>query len=391
MNKMKLLLSLSILLLLGFSTAAMAKTDEEKLGQLLYFDQNLSLYQNQSCATCHHQKAAFADPLNAQDPWNSVVSLGSDPTLNGGRNAPTASYAAFIPVFQQIEDEGDLLYAGGQFWDGRADTLKDQAKGPFLNPVEMAMPNEAAVIRAIADPSNKNYKSYLKLFLSVYKTDLTTLNFDDNTQVMNAYNNMAQAIGAFEQTDRFTLFTSKYDFYLAGKAKFTAQEQNGLALFEGKAQCFLCHPSAATVNPNGTIVPPLFTDFTYDNLGIPKSDNPMIADFPVDYGLGGRLGESAENGKYRVSSLRNIALTPPYGHNGYFAILADIVHFYNTAGDGTWPAPEVAQNVNRVELGNLGLTAQEEADLVAFLMTLSDDSGATRPTTFVLPAITPLN
>lgn len=387
--KKKWLALLTCALLVGSATGALAMTSEEKLGQRLYFDRNLSLNQNQSCASCHLPAAAFADPMNVRDPWNSVVSLGSDITLNGGRNSPTAGYAAFIPTFGFDDAEG--LYFGGQFWDGRADTLKDQAKGPFLNPVEMAMPDERAVIVAIADPANKNYKQYAKLFTSVYGIDLTALDLNDPAQVLNAYDKTAQAIGVFEQSNRFVKFNSKYDYFLAGQAKLTTQELAGLALYEGKANCAACHPNAAVIGAKGAIVPPLFSDYTYDNLGIPKSMNPLIADNPIDYGLGGRLNDPAENGKFRVQSLRNIALTPPYGHNGYFATLEEIVHFYNTAGDGTWPAPEVAENVNRTELGNLGLTPQEEADLVAFLKTLSDGYKDKTPKNFVLPPMTPLN
>lgn len=389
--KKKWLALLSCALLVGSAAAALAATDEEKLGQFLYFDKYLSLNQNQSCASCHLPKTGFADPMNVQDPWNSVVSLGSVIGENGGRNSPTSGYAAFIPPFGFDDAEG--LYFGGQFWDGRADTLKDQAMGPLLNPVEMAMPDEAAVIAAIADPANKNYKQYLKLFASVYGIDLTALDLTEPAQVMNAYDKTAQAIAVFEQSTRFVKFNSKFDYYLAGQAKLTAQELNGLALYEGKAMCSACHPSAATINPDGTIVPPLFSDFTYDNLGIPKSENPLIADLPVDLGLGAetRLNDPDENGKFRVQSLRNIALTPPYGHNGYFATLEEIVRFYNTAGDGTWPAPEVIDNVNRIELGSLGLTPQEEADLVAFLMTLSNDYKDIMPANFVLPPMTPLN
>ncbi|MDX9708788.1 MAG: cytochrome c peroxidase [Trichloromonas sp.] len=387
--KKKWLALLSCVLFVGTAAGALAGTDEETLGQRLYFDKNLSINQNQSCASCHLPATGFADPMNVQDPWNSVVSLGSNPMLNGGRNSPTSGYAAFIPTFGFDDAEG--LYFGGQFWDGRADTLKDQAKGPFLNPVEMAMPDEAAVIAAIADPANKNYKQYVKLFASVYGIDLATLDLNDPAQVLNAYDKTAQAIAVFEQSTRFVKFNSKFDYYLAGKAKLTDQERNGLALYEGKAMCSACHPSAATTNPDGTIVPPLFSDFTYDNLGIPKSENPLIAGLPVDLGLGGRLGDPAENGKFRVPSLRNIALTPPYGHNGYFATLEEIVRFYNTAGDGTWDVPEVPENVNRDELGNLGLTPQEEADLVAFLKTLSDDYKDKTPKNFVLPPMTPLN
>lgn len=384
--KKKWLALLSCALLVGSAAVALAGTAEETLGQRLYFDKHLSLNQNQSCASCHLPAAGFADPMNVADPWNSVVSLGSDVTLNGGRNSPTSGYAAFIPKFN-----GTAPYAGGQFWDGRADTLKDQAKGPFLNPVEMAMADERAVIAAIADPANKNYKQYVKLFASVYGIDLATLDLNDPAQVLNAYDKTAQAIGVFEQSTRFVKFNSKFDYYLAGQAKLTAQELNGLALYEGDAKCSACHPSAATINPDGTIVPPLFSDFTYDNLGIPKSMNPLIANNPVDLGLGDRLNDPLENGKFRVQSLRNIALTPPYGHNGYFATLEEIVRFFNTAGDGTWPAPEVAENVNRDELGNLGLTPQEEADLVAFLKTLSNDYKDTMPANFVLPPMTPLN
>lgn len=387
--KKKWLALLTCALLLGTAVGALAGTAEENLGQRLYFDKNLSLNQNQSCASCHLPATGFADPMNVRDPWNSVVSLGSDITLNGGRNSPTSGYAAFIPPFGFDDAEG--LYFGGQFWDGRANTLKDQAMGPLLNPVEMAMPDEAAVIAAIADPANKNYNQYVKLFASVYGIDLTTLDLNNSTQVLNAYDKTAQAIAVFEQSNRFAKFNSKYDYYLAGQAKLTTQEQAGLALYEGKAMCSACHPSAATINPDGTIVPPLFSDFTYDNLGIPKSMNPMIADLPVDLGLGGRQGYETEMGKFRVSSLRNIAFTPPYGHNGYFATLEEIVHFYNTAGDGTWPAPEVPETVNRDELGALGLTPQEEADLVAFLMTLSDGYKDKMPANFVLPPMTPLN
>ena len=99
----------------------------------------------------------------------------------------------------------------------------------------------------------------------------------------------------------------------------------------------------------------------------------------------------SEDGKFKVSSLRNIEMSAPYSHNGYFVTLEDIVHFYNTRDVATWPAPEVAATVNHVELGNLGLTAQEEADLVAFLQTLTDGFGDRMPANFVLPPVTPLN
>lgn len=403
--KMRIIVALSTVLLLVFaSLAAAALTPEQKLGKELYFDKHLSLNQNQACATCHHPSAKYADPLNAKLPYDFPVSLGSDETLNGGRNAPTSSYAAFIPAFSWNAAEG--LFVGGQFWDGRAPTLKDQAKGPFLNPVEMAMADEAAVIAALVDRKNKNAKKYQTLFMQEYGIDLSTIDTTWNSpEVLEAYDKLAEAIGTYEQSFDFRPFTSKYDYYLAGLTTLNAQELSGLQIFEGAAGCNACHPSEATLNPDGSIVPPMFTDFTYDNLGIPKSSNLLIANFPIDYGLGARpdlavfnpaLAPDAdglfptEKGKFRVSTLRNLSRTAPYGHNGFFATLDEIVHFYNTAGDGTWPVPEVADNVNRIELGNLGLTPQQEADLVAFLQTLTDGFGETMPANFVLPVITPL-
>ena len=161
--------------------------------------------------------------------------------------------------------------------------------------------------------------------------------------------------------------------------------------------CYLCHLTTnhvvAAVDPNnpangpapGTYNP-ILTDFTFDNLGIPV--NPRIAELAgpqtTDLGLGGQAAQlaavcplcnpSEEEGKFKVSSLRNLSRTAPYGHNGFFATIYDIVHFYNTRdvpGAG-WPAPEVPATVNTDELGNLGLTLAQEQKLVKFLETLND-------------------
>ncbi|WP_455205793.1 cytochrome-c peroxidase [Kaarinaea lacus] len=356
-------------------------TPKEQLGELLYFDENLSINRNQACASCH-LPPAFVDPANTADPLNSVVSLGSDITLNGGRNAPSAGYAAFSPFFHWDPVEG--LYIGGQFWDGRANTLTDQAKGPFLNPVEMAMPSKESVLRRIASRDNKNRGKYKVLWELVYNVEFEQLREPESDVEVNAlYDMMADAIAAFEKTRIFSPFTSKFDYFLAGKAELTEQELKGRALYEGKAQCNACHPSKPMLAPDGSVMPPLFTDFTYDNIGVPKSQNPLIVDNPVDLGLGGRPdiaardSSGAELGKHKVMSLRNIAVTPPYAHNGFFTSLEDIVHFYNTrdVSEAGWPAAEVPENVNTNELGDLGLTPEEEADIVAFLKTLTDGYG----------------
>jgi cytochrome c peroxidase len=164
-----------------------------------------------------------------------------------------------------------------------------------------------------------------------------------------------------------------------------------MALFDGKALCSQCHPSTPGDYSRGSAARrALFTDFSYDNLGLPV--NAAIAalqghEAETDHGLGGFLAGTdgyadlaAEvDGAFKVPTLRNVAKTAPYGHNGVFASLAEIVHFYNTRdvpGAGwngaAWAPPEVPQTVNVTELGNLGLTAAEESDVVAFLRTLSD-------------------
>jgi cytochrome c peroxidase len=240
----------------------------------------------------------------------------------------------------------------------------------------MAMPDKASVLAAIMSPSNPNFSDYEGLFRSVYDVRFSQVNLGDPPTVEAIYDMVADAIAMFETSTPFRRFTSKFDYYLQGRATLTPQEQRGLAVFEGPGMCNLCHISTATTLADGSTVPPLFTDFTYDNLGIPKSTNPMIASNPVDLGLGARtdLPEDPEGqrGKFKVSTLRNLTLTAPYGHNGFFATLEEIVHFYNTRDVVSWPPPEVPENVNTDELGNLGLNAQDEADLVAFLKTLTD-------------------
>lgn len=408
------LAAVAILLCLG--SAAWALTPQEELGERLYFDEYLSKYKNQSCASCHFPEPGFVDPDNVANPDYWVVSIGSDPSKNGGRNSPSVAYAAFSPAFYWNEGEG--LYMGGQFWDGRAATLTEQAKGPFLNPLEMAMKDEAAVLAALAAKKNPNSRTYRKLFLQVYGVDLLTLDLGDRSRVVAVYGMMAEAIAAYEKTVFFRPFTSRYDYFLAQKGNLSAQELRGLALFNGKAQCHFCHPADLTEDADGNPMPPLFTDYSYDNLGIPKSKNPLIAGNPVDYGLGGRPDIAAvdpdealsaaagypvsagEAGKFKVMTLRNIAVTPPYGHNGFFATLEEIVHFYNKrdmmqsmsggggmGGGGMGMQPEVAQNVNTEELGNLGLTMMEERDLVAFLRTLTDGYGAAFPYDFPSPEV----
>ena len=326
-------------------------TLEQQLGKKIFFDENLSSPKGQSCASCHDIKTALSDSLQ-----DSPVSLGAVTRRTGTRNTPSAGYSAFSPTFYFDKKEG--LYIGGQFLDGRAADLKAQAKIPFLNPDEMNNADEKTVIEKI------KASNYIELFKQVYGDTILT-------DVTKAYDQMAQAIVAFENTANFNQFTSKYDYFLAGRVTLTEQEQKGLALFEDekKGNCAACHISKTE---DGSL--PLFTDFTYDNLGTPS--NPKIlalkgANF-IDVGLGQTVG-SAENGKFKVPSLRNVAKTAPYMHNGVFKDLKDVVDFYNTRDvDGKWAKPEVATNVNTEELGDLNLTDEEVDAIVVFMKTLTD-------------------
>jgi cytochrome c peroxidase len=386
-------------------------SDIEKLGKFLYFDVNLSEPAGQSCASCHDPAFGFDDPDSGLP-----VSEGVIPGLFGGRNSPISAYAMYSPNMYFDEEEG--LWIGGQFWDGRAtgaylgDPLADQAVGPFLNPVEMANTSKAQVIDDIKS------SKYAWLFKKVWGAGSLK-------DVDAAYDQVGLSIAAFERTRLFGQFSSKYDAYLAaclarggdmndcakgigktakkvGNNFFTKKEWYGLQLFMGEnnndgilqkgegAMCSACHVADWTAAADYSLpvqtpawapagwIPPVFTDFTYDNLGVPKSLDPRLVNNPVDLGLGGILGDSLENGKFKVMTVRNIGLSAPYAHNGYFKKLKSIVHFYNTrdvpgANKGkNWDLPEYPDTVNFDELGNLGLSDMDEDALVEFMKTLSD-------------------
>jgi len=349
----------------GGTTVTPADTSQvEKVavGKLLYFDTNLSSPSGQSCGSCHDPETGFAEPHS-----ELPVSQGVLTWLVGNRNAPTAAYAAFSPSFHY--DETEKHYVGGQFWDGRAATLIEQAKGPFLNPVEMHNPSRAAVVASV------KASAYADLFERLYGTGIF-----DKTDA--AYDSIADAIASFEGSSEVLRFTSKFDFVLEGKATFTEAEQRGRDLFddEMKSKCSACHVSKAIDEKT----PALFTDFTYDNLGVPRNSSLPFYDMPpeynpdgnqyVDLGLGPIVKKPSENGKFKVPTLRNIAKTGPYMHNGVFATLREVVEFYNSrdVDPAKWGPPEVAENVNKEELGDLKLTATEIDDIVAFMSTLTD-------------------
>ncbi|MBM4201122.1 MAG: c-type cytochrome, partial [Gammaproteobacteria bacterium] len=243
---------------------------------------------------------------------------------------------------------------------------------------------------------------YSGLFIRVFGSDA----FADPVR---AFDNIAHAIAAFERTAVFGQYTSKFDAVIAGRVGFTELERKGEEVFL-QMGCADCHP----LRPVGGGTPQPGTDFSYHNIGVPKNPenrfyrmdadlNPAGGDF-VDAGLGGVFPEGSKDradqwGKHKTPSLRNVALTAPYGHNGYFNTLRGVVEFYSTRDlkqcrekqgapielseeqalrDGCWPAPEVAANVDReirgggVAMGRMGLAPEEIDAVVAFLKTLTD-------------------
>ena len=358
----KRILCCSLLLVsaaLAAPVLAAGLTPTQQLGKVMYQDKDFSLNKTQSCQTCHHHISGFADPTNLRDPYNTMVSLGDDGVSKGGRNAPTSAYAGFSPpLYKNAEGQ----YVGGMFWDGRAtglsknlgDPLAEQAQGPPLNPVEMNMPDKKAVVEEVRKAT------YANLFRRVFGP----ASLDD---VDLAYDNIARAIAAYERSVEVQPFSSRFD---AGQ--LSVQETRGLELF--KVNCAKCHSLETTLAKR-----PLFTNYTYANIGVPN--NPKVAVDP-DPGLGGFLASAdapedfasdadAERGKFKTPTLRNVAFTAPYSHNGYFPTLKDIVWFKNTRDVADF-VPDVADNLNTTDLGNMGLTQGQVDDIVAFLLTLTD-------------------
>ena len=361
-------------------TASVGRTAElspmEELGKRIFFDANLSSPPGQSCASCHAPEVGFTGP-DSQINRQSGIYPGASPGRFGNRKPPSVAYASFSP--KRNYNKEDETWVGGQFHDGRANDLIEQAKGPFLNPLEM---NNASAEEVVNKVRGANYRSH---FVQVFGRNALDANSVDST-----FDLIAQAIAAYEQSKEVNAFSSKYDAYLAKRVTLTPRELRGLALYAGKANCTACHPHL----PSSDGTPPLFTDFTYDNLGVPRNENnPFYHADPSanpdgkeyrDRGLGAFMKDESHYGKFKVPTLRNVAKKPypgfvkAYLHNGAFKSLKEVIHFYNKRlqEPDQFPPPEIEETVNKTELGNLGLTDEEEDDLIAFLETLSDQETA---------------
>ena len=283
------------------------------VGKLIFNDPTLSASGSMSCETCHQPEHAHAGP-----PTDKVALGGPRLDLPGLRNAPSIRYASFTPAFR-FDDEGQPV--GGFFRDGRAKDLAEQARHPFLDEREMSNPDAASLVEKLGRAS------YAAAFRELFGEDV----LGDPARAFDA---MVGALAAYQAESRdFHPFDSKYDAYLAGNVGLTEPEENGRRLFNDpdKGNCAACHPSERGSDGSA----PLFTDFTYDNLGLPREaaiDRNQDPAF-FDLGLCGpkRSDLAARRdlcGAFKVPTLRNVARTAPYFHNGSLASLREVVDFY---------------------------------------------------------------
>ena len=262
-------------------------TPIEKLGKKIFFDEDLSIRMNQSCASCHGPEAGWSGPDSDFNAHGSVYE-GSIKGKFGNRKPPSSAYASLAPIFyadygnRLLGDNDDALasdplFVGGNFWDGRAtgwelgNPAADQAQGPFLNPVEQGLPDAACVVYRVCE------SSYSELFDTVWNPNacmidwpnningmcrqpdgVVALSPQDRKKVDEAYDRVALSIAAFEGSTASNAFTSKIDAHRAGLYEFTAEEELGRQVFRGKGRCSACHVGAK--GPGDA--PPLFTDFT---------------------------------------------------------------------------------------------------------------------------------
>lgn len=289
------------------------------LGRKLFYDPILSGDGTQACADCHLAENSFTDPRQ--------FSVGIDGSI-GTRNA--------MPLFNLAWNLNEKF-----FWDGRSLTLEDQALDPVTNPIEMnnTWPNAVASLQA--DPQ------YPSLFQDAFGT--STIN----------ENLVTKALAQFERT--LVSANSRFDKFSNGTGTLTPSEQNGLAIFmdEERGDCFHCHG-----NPNS----PLWTDNDFHNNGLDASFS--------DIGLGEFTGDPSDNGKFKSPSLRNLAFSAPYMHDGRFETLDEVINHYS---EGLVDSPTIDPLMKTVANGGVHLTENDKADLKAFLLSLSDESFINNP------------
>lgn len=341
------------------------------LGRAFFFDPNLSAGRAQSCASCHDPARAFSDARD--NGIGGAVSLGDDGHSLGDRNAPATTYASLTPAFGR---DASGAWAGGFFHDGRAATLEAQAAEPFTNPLEMALPDAAAVVARVR--ANPFYVRELD------RTFGPGTAGDDEA----AFAAVTRALAAFERSGEFATFDSRYDRYLAGELELTELEEMGRSVFfSPMTNCANCHVlQRAGVSPREP-----FTNYRYHNIGIPVNARVRAANglgaAHRDEGLAANpaVDDAALAGKFKVPSLRNVAVTGPYMHNGVFRELRTAIAFYNRyvvrstesltnpETDAPWGEAEYPETIDLVLLSEgQPLDALRLDALVAFLEALTD-------------------
>jgi cytochrome c peroxidase len=281
------------------------------LGRKLFYDSHLSSGNTMSCATCHNPGMGFSDPR--------PLSVGAAGKF-GTRNAPSVLNSAYSPL---------------QFWDGRAPTLEEQAGGPMANPIEMNQPHEVSVAKLNAIPA------YRKEFEAAYGPGPVTIG------------KIKMALASFERT--LLSGDSPFDRYQYGgdKTALSPSAIRGLAIFTDtkRGNCATCH----TIGDKYA----LFTDGKFHNIGVAVDDNGNLKDlgrFEVTH-------VETDKGKFRTPTLRNIAKTAPYMHDGSEKTLRNVVDFYVGGGN--------SNQYLDPQIHSLQLSATDKADLLAFLQSLT--------------------
>jgi cytochrome c peroxidase len=430
------------------------------LGKTEIYDVNLSPLKDIACATCHVPYTGFRgsssvfNATTAAQPGGVPITNAIPPEPNyriSGRNPQSYAYAAFAPILHYNATQNSFY--GGNFWDMRATGIRlgnpaaEQAEGPPVNPLEMGNIDTACVVWKASQ------SQYASLITTIWGAQSFAITWPGNVATICArpgpppandplpvhlstvdrgtsnstFDHIAMSMASYESSSDVSAFSSKFDAYLAGNATLTTAELNGYTLFNGKGRCNQCHLSGTAVGSTNSEVAadvaPLFTDFTANNIGLPKNlalpfycenkpdqfgytANPMGFAY-VDLGVGGFLNGTGAapnpntlqwkqlapqfNGMFQTHTVRNADKRPrpdfvkEYMHNGYLKSLKEVVHFYNTSqalprcAQGSpgekvtcWPAPEYPATLNTTQLGNLHLSITEENEIVAFLKTLTD-------------------
>ncbi len=365
-----------ILLLIAITGSAAGQVEQLKaLGKKMFFDPSLSASGKISCSSCHDPRAAYGPPNGA-----SVQLGGADGRQSGFRAAPSLKYLQVVPAFTEHyfdddapDDSIDNGATGGLTWDGRIDAGRAQARIPLLSPFEMANADAEAVVA--------------KVRKAPYAGEFARLVRGDSTP----FATVLEALEVWQEDYReFYPYSSKYDAWLAGKARLSDQEQRGLRLFSDpqKGDCARCH--IAERGPKGT--PPQFTDYGYAALGVPRNREIPANANPAwfDLGLCGPERTDLRSrteycGQFRTPSLRNVAVRGAFFHNGVFHSLREVVEFYaqRDSDPAKWYRGGKFDDLPEQYRGNVekgapfgratpALNGEEIDAVVAFLRTLTD-------------------